>query len=181
MDKVFVVLKDGTKVCLSAWQKLYGLEIGSDKVGKFFSLKDPRLARDLKEFGELVVNELLIRILDAFREKTGKPVNINSFNRTEAYQAKLKSEGYRTAEHSPHVAKMAADIDTTSAVETREWVKVLTLLSAQLGIKIRLGFEQYLSAGQTFIHVDVCPEYFAKGKPFNKQPHPIQWENSTMW
>lgn len=181
MDKVHVILKNGSQVSLPEWQKLYGLSIGSAQIGKHFSYTEPRFAKDLKDFGELIVNELLIRLLDAFRERIGKPVNINAFNRTEAYQKHLETLGYRTAEHSPHVAKMAADIDTLSAVETRDFVKILKIVAAELGIKIRLGFEQYLSDKMTFIHCDVCPEYFAKGKPFNSQTHPAPWENQITW
>ena len=181
MQKVVVVLKDGSKTSLENWQKLYNLEVGSKKIGKYFSLDEPRFASDLKAYGELVVNEQLIRLLDAFREKVNLPISLNSFNRSEAHQAELRAQGFKAAINSPHVAKMAADIDTVNATQTRNWAKTIQEVAKQKGIKVRIGFEQYLSVGQTFIHVDVCPEFYAKGKPFSAQAHPTQWEFELMW
>ena len=176
-----VILVDGSSVDLVVWQKLYNLKVGSGEIGKYFSTKDARIAKDIATFGELTVNSLLMRVLDAFREKIGKPVFLNAFNRTEAYQLQLKAQGYRTAEHSPHVAKMAADIETSSTAETLQYVDILKAVAKELNIKIRIGYRDYLKAGQTFIHVDVCPEYYAKGKPYNNLKHPIQWESEITW
>lgn len=181
MKNVFVILKDGSQCSLEEWQNLYGLPVGSDSVGRHFSLKDPKLAQDLRDYGQLIVNELLVRVMDAFREAIDLPLTINSFNRTEEKQAALRAAGYQAAEHSPHVAKMAVDINTTSPTQTRAWVVILKNTAAQRGIKIRIGSEQYLSVGQTFIHFDVCPEFYAKNKPFNKQVHPAAWEQVTYW
>lgn len=119
--------------------------------------------------------------MDAFRAKVGKSVKINAFNRTGEYQRKLKLQGYRAALHSPHVEKMAADIDTTSNDQSKEWAKIMREVSKEIGIKCRIGFKQYLADGMTFIHVDVCPEYFAKGKPFYAKAHPVQWEQELTW
>ena len=180
-DKVKVVLRDGSEVSLADWQKIYGLTVGSDQIGKYFSLNEARFKSDIALYGELVVNELLMRVIDAFREEVGVPVTLNSFNRDIAHQLELKKKGFKTATTSPHVVKMAADIDTTSAKQTEEWVKVLLEVGNKLNITIRLGYDQYLAAGQTFIHVDVCPEYYGKGKPFFKQQHPLAWASKITW
>jgi len=181
MNRITVILKSGQETTLKDWQERYGLHAGSDQVGKYFSLKDPKLLQDLNEYGELIVNEQLIRIMDGLREALDVPLKINAFNRNKAKQEQLIKAGYRAALFSPHVVKMAVDIDTDSVIQTRERVKKLKDVSSKLGIKIRIGYEEYLQAGQTFIHIDVCPEYYAKGKPFNSKPHPAVWEQSITW
>jgi hypothetical protein len=181
IDKVKVILRDGREVRLSDWQSLYGLAPYSNNIGKFFSIREYRFQKDIEDFGELVVNELLMRVLDGFREAVEEPVRLNSFNRNEEKQMKLKEQGFKTATYSPHVVKLAADIETKDEKQTREWVKVLKQVGDILQIKIRIGSEQYLKAGQTFIHVDVCPEYYSKGKPWSHFPHPAAWENKTTW
>lgn len=181
MDHVVVVTKLGKEITLKEWQKLYQLPENSTMIGKHFSTTERIIARDIADYGRIVVNEQLMRVLDRFREKIKKPVNINSFNRDENKQAALTEQGLRTATHSPHVVFMAVDIDTTSALETREYVRILEGVGKELGIKIRLGYDDYLNNGQTFIHLDVCPEYFSKGKPFHYRPHPIQWESEIKW
>jgi hypothetical protein len=201
MEKVKVILSDGTETTLNNWQKIYGLKLHSPLIGKYFSLNEARFQKDLSNYGELIVSELLIRVLDEYRKQLGQPVIINSFNRSEAKQVNLKAQGLRAATHSPHVAKLAADIDTPGILElashgapesptelwkkameiNRERVKILEKVSDDLGIHTRIGNEEYLRAKQTFIHVDVCPEYFAKGKPWNDRFHPLAWEKSITW
>ncbi len=181
INKVVVVLRSGQEITLVEWQKIYGLQIGSDSVGKYFSLRDHKLRQDLEDYDKLVVNELLIRVLDAFRENLKKPVVINSFNRSEAKQLDLEKRGFKTAKVSPHVVFMAADLNCTSPEMVRDFVKRLRIVSKNLGIKIRIGSEEYLRIGMTFVHVDVCPEYFGVGKPFNKKQHPQPWEVVVEW
>lgn len=180
MSKVVIISKAGTEMTLKEWQKLYQLPENSTMIGKHFSTTERIFERDIKDYGRLVVNEQLIRVMDRFRSKIGKPVNINSFNRDENKQAQLTAQGLRTATQSPHVVFMAVDIDTTSPLETREYVRVLEGVSKEIGIRIRLGYDDYLNNGQTFIHLDVCPEYFAKGKPFHYRQHPHQWEDGSL-
>jgi hypothetical protein len=181
IDKVIVVLRDGSEISLTDWQKKYGLKPYSNAIGKYFSIREQRFEDDIETYGQLIVNELLIRVLDGFREAVDVPVNINSFNRDESRQEQLRSEGRRAAQYSPHVVKLAADIDTMDEHQTREWVKTLKQVASILGIKIRIGYKQYLDDGSTFIHVDVCPEYYAPGKPWNNRFHPIQWEKESEW
>lgn len=171
----------GHEMGLEQWQSLYGLEVGSDEIGRFFKATEHKFAEDIQNYGELVINESLMRLLDHFRATIKQPVIINSFNRNEEKQKQLREAGFKAASVSPHVAKMAADIDTKSPEQTRAYALVLQRCAIELNIRIRLGYEQYLKAGQTFIHVDVCPDYYASGKPFNKQPHPVQWERVITW
>lgn len=202
MDNIKVILRDGSETSLLNWQKIYGLTENSRMIGRYFSLNESRFKKDLADYGELIVSELLMRVLDAYREKLGQPVTINSFNRNELKQINLKTQGLRAATHSPHVMKLAADIDTPGIIElqshtaplesptdlwkkamqiNRERVKILEQVSDDLGIHTRIGNEDYLKQKQTFIHVDVCPEYYAKGKPWNHKFHPIAWEKSINW
>ncbi|WP_028978954.1 DUF882 domain-containing protein [Sporocytophaga myxococcoides] len=181
MNAITVILKNGQFTTLKEWHEKYDLKAGSDQIGKHFSLKEPKFMQDLKEYGELIVNEQLIRVMDGLRETLGVPLKINAFNRSNAKQEQLRRAGYRAAKFSPHVAKMAVDIDTDSIIQTRERVKKLKEVSSKLGIKIRIGYEEYLQADQSFIHIDVCPEYYAKGKPFHSKPHPDVWEQSMTW
>lgn len=176
-----VILKSGAEVSLEVWQKEYGLDVGSDQLGKYFNATESRFAKDIQEFGFLYVNELLMRVMDAFRETVRQPVRINSFNRSAQKQAELKTAGYKTATHSPHMVFMAADIDTNSYEQTRAWAMVVQRVAIDLNIKVRIGYKQYIEAEQTFIHVDVCPEYYAPGKPFHNRPHPAAWEQVKNW
>ncbi len=181
IDKVKVVLKSGKEVTLQEWQKIYGLQIGSDYVGNFFSLRDHKLRQDLEDYDQLVVNELLIRLLDEFRKSLNKPVIINSFNRSEAKQLDLQRRGFKAATVSPHVVYMAADINCVSATQVKDYVKRLKFIAKTIGLNIRIGFQEYLNAGQTFVHVDVCPEFYAPGKPFHDHKHPGPWEVVCTW
>jgi uncharacterized protein YcbK (DUF882 family) len=178
---VIVIDKTGKEISLKEWQHKYGLPENSTKIGKFFSTTERKFQQDLKDYGKLVVNEQLIRFLDRLREKWAKPITINSFNRSPEKQAQLTAAGYRTASFSPHMVFMAADVDSGSALESRQLAMLAEGVSKELGIKIRIGLEDYIKAGQTFVHFDVCPEYYAKGKPFHTEPHPIQWESAIKW
>ncbi len=146
-----------------------------------YSLDEPIFKRDLKDYGVLIVNSVLMEVMDQLREETGESQKVNAFNRNEAKQLSLRQSGMRAAIVSPHVAKMAADVDTVSKSQTYERVKILQGIAQRLGIKIRLGFEDYFKSGFTFIHIDVCPEFYGKGKPFHNQPHPPVWEQAITW
>lgn len=182
MEKlVKIITKSGNEITLREWQKHYGLTVDSSQIGQYYSLEERIFSRDLEDYGQLIVNELLIKVLDRFRSKVKQPVNINAFNRNASKQAQLRAQGLRAAKYSPHEVFMAADIDTQSNEQTDTWVKVLREVSKELDIKIRIGYEDYKKDGSTFIHVDVCPEFYGNGKPFNAVKHPVQWENSIEW
>lgn len=182
-NNVVVISRSGHEMTLKEWQKFYGLSVDSDFIGAYFSLSELRFKKDMERYGKLVVNELLMRVLDRFRSKVGVPVTINAFNRDEAKQAELKAQGFRAATVSPHVVCMAADIDTKSSAQTDSWVAILQAVAIELGIKVRIGYKQYQAepTPQTFIHVDVCPEYYAAGKPFHSKAHPAVWEKQITW
>jgi len=170
-----IINKLGQKISLAEWQELYNLPAGSKQIGKFFSIGEHSI------YDEGFLAAPLIMVLDKYRELKGKPVVINSMYRTQRHQDNLNAAGYRTATTSPHVAGMAADVDTTSERDTYDSVSLLVKAAKQLGIKIRLGYHAYLADGNTFIHVDVCPEYYAPGKPYYGQDHPTQWERAIVW
>lgn len=171
----------GTEITLEQWQLRYGLKAGSSQIGKYFDATESKFAEDIQRYKQLVVNEPLMRLMDHFRETLNKPVSVNSYNRDEKKQAELSSKGFESAKYSPHVVKMAVDIDTTSPDQSRSWGMIMKRCAIELGIKARVGVELYIKKKQTFIHVDVCPEYYAPGKPFNKNFHPVQWEKVITW
>jgi hypothetical protein len=173
-ENVTVLTSKGTYITLAEWQKLYGLT--GDKFGKHFSLGEARFKKDIELFKTLVICAPLIVLLDDLRDATKKPMVINSFNRDKAYQAKLKKQGLRAATYSPHEVKMAADKDTYSFQQSRDEAKLTIELAKKKDILCRVGVEDYIKEGQTFIHIDVCPMYFAPGKPFHAVKHPVAWE-----
>lgn len=170
-----IINKLGQLISLEEWQELYNIPRDQIHIGKFFAIGEHSI------YDDGFVAAPLIAVLDKYRELKGKPVTINSMYRTQRHQDNLKEAGYRTAATSPHVAGMAADIDTTSERDTYDSVSLLVKAAKQLGIKIRLGYQSYLADGNTFIHVDVCPEYYAPGKPYYAQGHPAQWERAIVW
>ena len=181
LNKVKVLLLNGTLIPLMEWQKTYGLPTGSLRVGKYFGVDtDHRLKRDILSYGELVVCAPLIQLLDDYREATGR-TTINSFNRNTAKQRYLRQMGYRAALMSTHEKKIAADIDTVSEAETKANVKILQTLADKRGLKIRVGWKKYLKQGQTFIHLDVAPMYYAQGMVWHEEAHPEQWEKALSW
>lgn len=180
-DKVKVITRAGAQVSLEEWQRMYNLPVGGNRIGEFFYLSEERFVKDIELYHELIVNELLIRLLDAVRKASNHPLNLNSFNRTEEHQKYLRDHGYRAATTSPHVVKLAADIDTLSQQDTYRLVKRIQEVSDIIKIKCRIGYKQYLADGNTFVHVDVCPEYYAHGKPWHDQPHPEVWELTNTW
>jgi hypothetical protein len=188
--KVIVINREGKAISLDDWQKIYGLPVGSTKIGKYFDLTEARFVKDLALYGEIIVNELLIRVLDQFREDVNRSINLNAFNRDQKHQNELTAQGFRTATYSPHVVKkdgfgitggFGADVDTASDEQTNKEVVILAKSAKKLGIKIRIGWQEYKQQKQTFIHVDVGPEYYASGKPWNKVFHPKAWELEARW
>lgn len=180
-NKIQILTLSGDYIDLDTWQKKYGLLVGSAKIGKYFSYDERIFTANLKDYGELIVCEPLMIVLDEFRVLTNGPVSLNSFNRSEERQAALKLEYARAATTSPHVAKMAADIDTTNDGETLNAVEFLQAAAKNKNVKIRIGYKDYMKDGKTFVHVDVTPEYYAKGKPWHSHPHPEPWEREARW
>lgn len=171
---VHVITYEDQLISLGEWQGLY--DLSGDQIGKYFRLRERRFSLDLELYGALHVCEPLMYVMDLTRKRWGRPIIVNSFNRNEAKQAELRAAGLRAAVTSPHVVYLAADLDTTSKEETRELAHTLLQAARDLKIKVRIGYTQYLAEGSTFVHVDVCPEYYAPGSPRHEQPHPSAWE-----
>jgi hypothetical protein len=180
-DKVIIVTRDDKHITLKEWQEQYGLPVGSEQIGKYFSLNEPKFKQDLRDYGKLYVNALLVQVMDAVREAWGKPLKVNSFNRNDAKQAALRAEGLRAATTSPHVVYLAVDLDTTSVADSRKLAKLIQAEGKKLKIVVRVGVEDYVKAGQTFVHFDVCPEYYGKSGTRYKHPHPRAWEAASVW
>lgn len=196
-----IITKEGTEISLIEWQQCYGLEVGSKSIGVFFSIDEDEFQDNIRDYGKLVVNELLIRFMDGYRALTDSPAIVNSFNRNDTKQLSLNDRGLRAAKFSPHVVFMAVDLDTPGINELKKefpklsdsqlWERAVKInrhrvilaleVAKKLGIKMRFGSEQYLKDGNTFIHADVCPEYYAPDKPFHHHIHPIQWESELRW
>lgn len=169
-----IITHEDTRISLQEWQEQYSLK--GTQIGRYFTYTEWRFAQDLKQFGRLYVCEPLMYVMDLTRKRWGKPLHVNSYNRTPAYQDELRARGLRAATTSPHVVKLAADLDTTNHRETKELVPVVLQAARDLKIQIRLGYAQYMRDGSTFIHIDVCPEYYTPGQPRHDQPHPAAWE-----
>lgn len=187
---ITVILRDGSETTLAEWQKIYGLPVGSEQIGIYFSLQDGKIASNLAQYKKLVVNELLIRVLDAFRKKTEVACVLTAFNRSEDKQKELQkkknadgSKVYAAATNSPHVYFMGADVAAASASETRYKAQVFLQVAKELNIKIRVGWEQYLKlpTPMTFIHIDVCPEYYGVGKPYYDKCPAEPWRYEITW
>lgn len=163
---------NGRRQDLKEWQQFRGIK--GDKLSANFTVQE----FDCE--GELLISEVLIDFLQVVRSRWGKPVKINSGYRSDAKQAALKAQGYKTATTSPHIQGMAADLDTTSPDETKRLAALVESVARFMKLPVRIGFKQYLAAGQTFVHVDVCPHYFAKGRPLHDVPHPAVWETPYL-
>lgn len=180
-DKVFILKPDGSEITLAQWQQENGYEVGSARIAKHFWFTESKFMQDIQDYGKLVVCELLMKVADKYRDMKSAPVRVNSFNRSKAKQQKLLNGGFKAAAVSPHEFFLAIDADTDTEQETRLNAAMIREAAKQLGIKVRIGFEQYLADKMTFIHFDVCPEYFAKGKPWHHIKHPVQWEIENQW
>lgn len=146
------------------------------KIGKYFSISEFRFQEDIRLYGQVVICELLFMVLNRYRELKGEPVNLNSLNRDRKKQEQLLKDGFRAAKVSPHEYFLAADVDTKDQADTLLSVPIMRQAAKDVGVKVRIGWHDYLKVGQSFLHVDVCVEYFGKGKVWNSQPHPPQWE-----
>ena len=165
-----ILSKNGKKLySLKEWQALYGVE--ENKVGRFFSTNE-------KEFKDGIASELLICLLDDVREVSEEPMIVNSLWRSEVEQSNLT---VAKAKYSPHPKGMAADIQCKSYSHVNKMVTIIRMVARKLGIKIRLGYKSYLENKKYFIHIDVCPNYYAKGMPFNELNHPREWEIELTW
>ena len=179
MDKyrnlVKAMTSDGEIISLDQYQEEAGLK--GTQIGNYFSYMEPCFLQDIHEYDELIVCIPLMEVLDLYREAKASSVMVNSFNRTKKKQLSLAAKGYKTAKFSPHVEKMGSDVDTSTKAETIHGAGLILAVARDAGIGVRVGYRQYIKIGQTFIHIDVCPMYYAPGKPFHHLSHPKVWED----
>ena len=175
MIEATIIQLNGEKISLQKWQSLYGLVVGSADLGRYLTIGEPNINNGLE------ISEGVIRFFDCLRAMWGKPLYVNSLDRTNAQQEQIKLTNPNAANTSPHVVKLAIDIDTISKEQTFDLLDCIDEVAQILGYQIRVGWKQYLQRGNTFIHVDVCPMYFSKGKVWNKIEHPRQWESVIEW
>lgn len=195
-SKVLVLTLSGEYISLDEWQQKYGLNVGSGQIGKHFHLSESRFVRDIEEYGQLIVCEPHMIVADKARELWGHPTSFSSYNRNDKKQAALREDPatrHLRAETSPHVAKMASDIDLATRAEVLAFVPVLRAAADAVHVMIRIGYKEYLKQSEkveaetgvkdtwTFVHFDVCPEYYRKGRVWHSKPHPVPWEFETVW
>ena len=171
-----IITAKGEILDLAIWQKSKGYE--PTQLGKYFSTNEEKLS------GDFILHEHLFTILDKLREYAKKPIRINSAYRTAAQQKELQKNNEGAVNNSPHVWGLAIDIDTRSNKETENYVKILLIIAKELGLQIRLGFTQYqnMTPAKTFIHLDVTPEMFGKGKVWEFFPNiPNVYKTQIEW
>ena len=173
MTQKQILLKNGNVISLEEWQLENNYT--PEQLGLFFSVTEHAFQNDF------IISEILLNFLDTARAAINRPMILNSVYRPQTKQNELISQGATETKLSPHTLGLAADIDFKTKLETANAAKILEKTAINIGINIRLGFVKYLKRGQTFIHVDVAPEYFAKNKPLHKQAHAWQWEVKSRW
>lgn len=178
-SKIILLDEFANHISLDQYQEQRGLK--GAQIGKYFSYRESRFMQDIEEYDQLVVCAPLMIVLDQYREFKGRYVKVNSYNRTEEKQQSLRERGFRAAKFSPHVVKMAADVDTYTRKETIEDANLILEASEMHQIPVRLGFAKYLEIGQTFIHVDVCPFYYGPGGALHQSgDYPAVWEYKQL-
>jgi uncharacterized protein YcbK (DUF882 family) len=97
------------------------------------------------------VFHLLFTRFEEIRKQWGKPLNITSGYRCPDYQRFLWNASKSDSPISVHIFGLALDI----SVGTKDEVKRLVSIAEGIDSELRLGFQQYLKSGQTFMHMDV--------------------------
>lgn len=171
-----IIMQNGQVIPLETWQDLQGLPAEFITVNyrlDYYSILSGNI------FENFEISCYVLQIINALYDKGYK--EINSLYRTDARQKILLRENKNAAKISPHVFGMAADIDAKDTKQTIELSSIIKTIAAGYGIKIRVGFTQYIANKNSFVHFDVCPEYYAKNKPYHNTNHPPQWENKIEW
>jgi hypothetical protein len=169
-----IITSAGEIISLTDWQKRKGYT--PTQLGTYFSTNEEKLS------GNFILHEYLFLILDKLREYAKKPIIINSAYRTEVEQRELQKTNKGAVSNSPHVWGLAIDIDTRNNKETENYVMILRIVANELNLKIRIGWQQYQKLGSTFIHLDVTPEMFGVGKPWQHFPNiPNVYKTSIEW
>lgn len=166
-----IILENGQVIDLATWQEGRGLP--ADKLSKNFQVAEFVDVND----GSLLISEVLIDFLQVLRDKTGTPVKVSYKGgyRTESTQKGMQATNSNAATNSPHVKGMAGDVDRPTIKSTREFAKLALETAKEIGIGIRVGYLDYLSKGQSFVHIDVCPEYYGMDGPYVPSKFPAAW------
>jgi len=124
--------------------------------GEFFS---PSELFDREPYAprERLIHGSIVEVADEVRRRWGGPIPCTAGVRTQGKQELLRQRGYRAAQYSPHVYRCAMDLDVPAAGDVRRLVAIVREVSRELGIPVRIGWRQYLNAGQSFVHVDTAP------------------------
>jgi hypothetical protein len=157
-----IILVSGEIVPLNVWQKTKGYS--ENQLSKFFSTKE----RTLKN-PDWILHESLFDILDELRKEVGKPIRINSGFRSVEHQEVLRKTNKGAVANSPHTWGLAIDVDTVSNGESDAYAKLILQIAKEKNIDVRVGWQQYKKFHETFVHFDVAPEMFGKGKIWEQQ------------
>lgn len=104
------------------------------------------------------------------REELGQPIKISRGGgwRCPKYQYSLIKAGKTRATCSPH-SFFALDNDFDTAAECVRFVEAVKRLYPEM----RIGHRQYLAAGKTFVHIDIC--YLVKPRPAQTWVEGFEW------
>lgn len=174
-----IIMQNGQIIPLATWQDLMNLP--SEFITNNYRLDYYVMQNGVKvyPFANFEVSCYVLELLNALYDKDYKV--INSLYRSDAKQKELLKTNSNAAKISPHVFGMAADVDSKDSKDTITLSQLVKKLAAELGIKVRLGYTQYIAKGNSFVHFDVCPEYYAEGKPYHNINHPKPWETQIEW
>ena len=95
---------------------------------------------DVQGSGQMM-NEKILKMIDATRAALGKPIHINSGYRTPKHNAYVGG-----VESSSHLQGLAIDIDCDTSSERFELIEIL----------LAIGFNR-IGIASSFIHVDIDP------------------------
>lgn len=85
------------------------------------------------------------------REKWNRPLRISSGYRCTEHQLTLYRQKKSATPYSVHIFGLALDID----VDTRNEVLSLVDVAEEIDPDMRIGYQDYLNKGQTFVHIDM--------------------------
>lgn len=94
---------------------------------------------------------LLFGRFEKIRQQWGKPLDISSGYRCPTYQQSLWLSRASSSPLSVHIFGLAFDIN----VDTPDDVKSLVNIAEAIDPDLRIGYQEYLAKGNTFVHIDV--------------------------
>ena len=164
-----IILANGELILLEDWKK----RNKNTGLAEFFSIREFPFNRK-----EWILHEDLFMIIDELRRRAHKHIRINSAYRTFSEQKRLLDNGnYKAAKVSPHTYGLAVDIDTVNYSETLHYVELLKKICSDAHIQYRIGYRTYHKIGQSFVHIDICPNLFCKGKVWEEYTNiPSPWK-----